>query len=66
LDDKYNDLVSVSQNELDRVLRLWEERKQPSDQNPYNQLYKYIHPLVFGSVDRASSLSIKLTTEILS
>lgn len=66
IDDKFNDLVSVSQNELDRVLRLWEENKQSVDHNPYNELYKYIHPLVFGAVDRASSLSIKLTTEILS
>lgn len=64
--DKDNDLVSVSQNELDRVIRLWEERKQAGDLNPYNSLYNYVHPLVLGAVDRASSLSIKLTTEILS
>lgn len=64
--DKDNDLVSVSQNELDRVIRLWEERKQTGDSNPYHSLYSYIHPLVLGAVDRASSLSIKLTTEILS
>ncbi|MBK6946938.1 MAG: hypothetical protein IPH16_01635 [Haliscomenobacter sp.] len=64
--DKYNDLVSVSQNELERVMRLWEAKRQPHDQNPYNAIYQYIHPLVFGAVDRASSLSIKLTTEILS
>ncbi len=66
IDKKYNDLVSVSQNELSRVLKLWEDKKQPNDANPYNELYEYIHPLVVGSVDRASSLSIKLTTEILS
>lgn len=64
--DKDNDRVSVSQNELDRVIRLWEQSKQPNDSNPYDKLYTFIHPLVFGSVDRASSLSIKLTTEILS
>ncbi|MDX1942091.1 MAG: hypothetical protein SFU99_16125 [Saprospiraceae bacterium] len=64
--DKDNDRVSVSQNELDRVIRLWEQSKQSNDSNPYDKLYQYIHPLVFGSVDRASSLSIKLTTEILS
>ncbi len=66
IDDKYNDKVSVSQNELDRVLRLWDTTKNEKDNNPYANLYEYIHPLVFGSVDRASSLSIKLTTEILS
>ena len=66
IDKKYNDKVSVSQNELDRVLRLWDLKKENGGQNPYVSLYEYIHPLVFGSVDRASSLSIKLTTEILS
>ncbi|MCP4216963.1 MAG: hypothetical protein GY765_20100 [bacterium] len=64
--DKYNDLVSVSQNELSRVLKLWTDKERPTDNNPYNSLYQHIHPLVFGAVDRASSLSIKLTTEILS
>lgn len=64
--DKYNDLTSVSQIELSRVIKLWEDEKQINDLNPYNELYKYIHPLVFGSVDRASSLSIKITTDILS
>ncbi len=66
IDDKFNDKVSVSQNELDRVLKLWEQRKGKKDYNPYGSLYDYIHPLVFGSVDRASSLSIKLTKDILS
>ncbi len=64
--DKDNDLVSVSQVELSRVLKLWEDKKQDNDGNPYNSLYAHIHPLVFGAVDRASSLSMKLTTEILS
>ncbi len=66
--DADKDNVSVSQNELDRVLKLWNERTRENDknQNPYKSLYKYIHPLVFGAVDRASSLSIKLTNEILS
>lgn len=66
IDKKYNSKVSVSQNELDRVLRLWNQSRNDADPNPYQNLYKFIHPLVFGSVDRASSLSIKLTQEILS
>jgi len=66
IDEKYNDLVSISQNELDRVLKLWDGKKGKQDLNPYNELYRYVHPMVFGAVDRASSLSIKLTTEILS
>lgn len=64
--DNENDLVSVSQNELDRVIRLWGQTKEVNDTNPYKELYTYIHPLVIGAVDRASSLSIKLTREILS
>ena len=64
--DRYNALVSVSQNELSRVINLWEQNKQNGDLNPFTELYKYIHPLVFGAVDRATSLSIRITTEILS
>lgn len=62
--DKNNSLVSVSQDELTRVLKLWNNSK--NSVNPYPSLYSYIHPLVFGAVDRASSLSIKLCTDILS
>lgn len=62
--DKDNSLVSVSQDELTRVLKLWRESNK-SD-NPYPSLYHYIHPLVFGALDRASSLSIKLCSDILS
>lgn len=64
--DKDNDRVSVSQNELSRVLTLWNSNKQDVDKNPFSNIYKYLHPLVIGSVDRATSLSIKLTTDILS
>jgi hypothetical protein len=64
--DKDNDRVSVSQNELSRVIKLWSSNKQQGDKNPYSDIYPHIHPLVIGSVDRATSLSIKLTTDILS
>ena len=64
--DKDNDRVSVSQNELSRVIKLWESNKQTNDKNPYADIYSHLHPLVIGSVDRASSLSLKLTTDILS
>ena len=59
-----NDRVSVSHDELVRVVRLW--REQGAEGNPWAKLYEYIHPLAIGAVDRASSLSIKLCTEILS
>ena len=66
IDKKYNNKVSVSQNELDRVLKLWDIKSKNTQNNPYEAIYEYVHPLVIGAVDRASSLSIKLTTEILS
>ncbi len=69
--DRNNYLISVSQDELNRVTNLWHEADKqldhPKDQsNPYSKLYEHIHPLVFGAIDRASSLSLKLCEEILS
>jgi hypothetical protein len=60
--DHLNERVSVSHDELVRVVRLG----QAQDGDAWAKLYGYVHPLVIGSVDRASSLSIKLCTEILS
>ncbi|MGG7072987.1 hypothetical protein U5B43_01835 [Campylobacter sp. 9BO] len=62
---KNNELSSVSMDELSRVIKLWKEQEKDSDLNPYKSLYEYIHPLVFGAVDRASSLSLKICREIL-
>jgi len=64
--DRNNYSVSVSQDELNRVLRLWRESAKAGDTNPYKSLYEHVHPLVFGAIDRASSLSIKICEEILS
>lgn len=71
--DVDNELVSVSQDELLRVVRLWREtigkdshaRTLP-EVNPYEALFQHVHPLVIGAVDRISSLSQKLCSEILS
>ena len=63
--DPDNDQVSVSQDELMRVVRLWKGVAQTDGINPYQSLFRYVHPLVVGAVDRASSLSIKLCKEIL-
>ncbi|MDX2214062.1 MAG: hypothetical protein SFY66_12310 [Oculatellaceae cyanobacterium bins.114] len=63
--DNYNNLVSVSQDELTRVINLWRKEAKEDDTNPYQALFQYVHPLVVGAVDRASSLSIKVCTEIL-
>ncbi|WP_293371091.1 hypothetical protein [Nevskia sp.] len=65
--DRDNDLVSVGQNELTRVIKLWNgEAEKVGGGNPYPAIYSYIHPLVIGAVDRASSLSKMLCNEILS
>lgn len=64
--DRDNDRVSVSQDELHRVVRLWQKEGDTDDSNPYQSLFAYVHPLVIGAVDRSSALSTKLCVEILS
>lgn len=63
--DRDNDRVSVSLDELTRVVRLWQSQKSDKNENPYQQLFQYVHPLVIGAVDRAESLSIMLCKELL-
>lgn len=65
--DRDNDRVSVSLDELTRVVRLWQSQKSDANEkeNPYQQLFQYVHPLVIGAVDRAESLSIMLCKELL-
>src|SRR5262245_49273845 len=66
--DHTNNLVAVSNDEVDRVIRLWREAagRRGEVVNPYQELYRYVHPLVIGALDRASSLSLMLCREILS
>lgn len=65
--DRDNDRVSVSLDELNRVVRLWQQQcKGTEGENPYQHLFQYVHPLVIGAVDRAESLSIMLCEELLS
>lgn len=67
LDPVTNAKVSVSQNEIQRLERLWKENApEHSDNHHYEELYKYIHPVVLGSLDRSSSLSIRVGKTILS
>src|SRR2546428_5059346 len=65
--DHTNNLVPVSNDEVDRVIRLWKEPpfRRGDGVIPYQKLYKYLHPLVIGALDRASSLSLMLCREIL-
>lgn len=64
--DRDNDRVSVSLDELQRVIRLWREQQGDAKENAYKSLFEYVHPLVIGAVDRAESLSIMLCRELLS
>jgi hypothetical protein len=64
--DRDNDRVKVSQDELHRVVRVWREQHGGEQTNPYQVLFGHVHPLVVGAVDRASALSTRLCTEILS
>ena len=61
-----NRRVSVSLDELSRVIKLWKTVGGQDNQNPYHALFSHVHPLVIGAVDRSSSLSIMLCREILS
>ena len=64
--DHTNNLVAVSNDEVERVIRLWKESSaRTTAVNPYQELYRYLHPLVIGALDRASSLSLMLCREIL-
>jgi ClpP class serine protease len=66
LDARDNRKVSVSHDELGRIISLWNKSARDHHGNPYSDIFKYIHPLVVGAIDRASSLSVKICREILS
>ena len=66
IDERNNRRVSVSQDELARIVSLWNANAREHHGNPYTDIFQYIHPLVVGAIDRSSSLSIKICKEILS
>lgn len=66
IDSRNNRKVSVSQDELFRIVNLWNNNSRQNDVNPYSDIFKYIHPLVVGAIDRSSSLSTQICKEILS
>lgn len=51
--DRDNDRVSVSLDELNCVVKLWQAQGSDKSENPYQQLFQHVHPLVIGAVDRA-------------
>ncbi|MEM9030587.1 MAG: hypothetical protein AAGC70_19675 [Pseudomonadota bacterium] len=61
-----NRRVSVSRDELIRVVKLWTDNSKEHHANPYSDLFQYVHPLVFGAIDRSNSLSVKVCDEVLS
>lgn len=64
--DRDNDRVSVSLDELNRVIKRWRSEQHDATDNPYKTLFSYVHPLVIGAIDRAESLSMMLCRELLS
>lgn len=66
IDEYDNSRVRVSQDELQRIIKLWGENSKEHHDHPFTDLFKYVHPLVIGALDRSSSLSIKICKEILS
>jgi len=64
--DRDNNRVRVSQDELQRVVRLWQSEEGAATSNPYAPLFGHVHPLVIGALDRVSALSTRICTEILS
>ncbi len=66
IDETSNRRVNVSQDELSRLIKLWNGTSKEHHGNPYEEIFKYVHPLVIGAIDRSSSLSIKVCKEILS
>src|SRR5512140_971223 len=66
IDERNNRRVSVSQDELARIVSLWNANAREHHGNPYTDIFHYIHPPVVRTIDRSSSLSIKICKEILS
>ena len=66
IEELFNSKVAVSQDEIYRIIKLWETNAHEGHVHPYQELFKYVHPLVIGALDRSSSLSIKICKEILS
>ncbi len=66
IDAVNNQKVRIAHDEIKRITQLWKIDETSNQVNHYQELYKYIHPLVIGALDRSSSLSVKICKEILS
>jgi hypothetical protein len=65
IDQINNSRSSVSSDEIARIIRLWQGAAKDHHQNPYADLFQYVHPLVVGAIDRSMSLSVKICREVL-
>jgi hypothetical protein len=65
VDEINNARVSVSSDELRRIVDLWRKLERDNHPNAYEEVFKYIHPLVIGAIDRSMSLSMKVCMEAL-
>lgn len=59
------DRVSVSEQSLKRAEHLLLGEAKDRTDNPYTELFKHVHPLVVGEIERASGLTPRLCHEIL-
>jgi len=66
VDQINNSRVSVSSDELRRIVELWRKLERDQHPNAYQEVFRYIHPLVIGAIDRSMSLSMKICDEVLS
>lgn len=66
IDPVTNGKVSVSQDEIQRIEKLWKDNAPEGSVHHYQELYKYVHPIILGALDRSSSLSIRVGKTILS
>lgn len=66
IDTISNDRASVSNDELQRIIRLWRQNSKDHHEHPFSEIFKYIHPLVIGASDRSISLSTMICNEVMS
>lgn len=66
IDSISNDRASVSNDELHRIVRIWQDFAKDHHVHPYQEIFKYVHPLVVGASDRSISLATKICEEVLS
>jgi len=57
--------VTVSQEEVTRVLALWDKHNGHGSAHPLQHLFPFIHPLVIGAIERSTSMSNRICDTML-